>query len=297
MLDPFYKDDTDLHELIVFLFENKFIYYSNIEIKSKENLEFITPFKIEDIIIDAKTGTDLLEKIKSVDLIIENIQIRIFGDYNLSDLQKSIAHLSIIGINNIEIVLNYIESILINDLVEFYNSNNCISRIVIAGFHKFKKIKDYSIFCIPTKILSCNQCGIINEQLFLPNQRTYLSSLGSNSCLSKKIAIDINNNIKNCPSMPQSFGTIKENTLSEILNHNELKKYWNLTKDSINVCKDCEFRYICTDCRAYTERSHFDKSGLDISKPLKCGYNPYTGEWQNWSSSPLKQRAIEFYNL
>ncbi|WP_221406911.1 hypothetical protein, partial [Elizabethkingia meningoseptica] len=45
LLDPFYKDDTDLHELIVFLFENKFIYYSNIEIKSKENLEFITPFK------------------------------------------------------------------------------------------------------------------------------------------------------------------------------------------------------------------------------------------------------------
>ncbi|WP_066439517.1 hypothetical protein [Chryseobacterium sp. CCH4-E10] len=48
------------------------------------------------------------------------------------------------------------------------------------------------------------------------------------------------------------------------------KKYRNLTKDQIEVCKDCEFLYICTDCRAYSERSHTNEEGLDTSKPLNA---------------------------
>ncbi|MDR2057516.1 MAG: hypothetical protein LBP83_04405, partial [Dysgonamonadaceae bacterium] len=39
-------------------------------------------------------------------------------------------------------------------------------------------------------------------------------------------------------------------------------------------CKDCEFRYICTDCRAYLQDSN------DIySQPAKCNYNPYIAKW------------------
>ncbi|WP_449401633.1 SPASM domain-containing protein [Chryseobacterium wanjuense] len=104
-------------------------------------------------------------------------------------------------------------------------------------------------------------------------------------------------NIKNCPAMPQNFGNIKDTTLEKAVNHLDFKKYWNLTKDNIEICKDCEFRYICTDCRAYTERTNNNNDGLDISKPLKCGYNPYTGEWQEWSTSPLKQKAIQHYGM
>jgi hypothetical protein len=63
-------------------------------------------------------------------------------------------------------------------------------------------------------------------------------------------------------------------------------------KDQIEVCKDCEFRYICTGCRAYLE----DPEDIH-SKPLKCGYNPYTCEWEEWSTNPLKQKAIEHYGM
>ena len=92
--------------------------------------------------------------------------------------------------------------------------------------------------------------------------------------------------------MPLILGNIKNSSLEDILAHPHLKKYWNITKDQIEVCKDCEFRYICTDCRAYLENPE------DMySKPLKCGYNPYTNEWEEWSANPLKQKAIEYYNL
>lgn len=97
---------------------------------------------------------------------------------------------------------------------------------------------------------------------------------------------------KNCPSMKESYGNIKDTTLIEALEKPGFKKYWNITKDQINVCKDCEFRYICTDCRAYLE----DPDDI-YSKPLKCGYNPYTCEWEEWSTNPLKEKAIKHYGM
>ena len=33
------------------------------------------------------------------------------------------------------------------------------------------------------------------------------------------------------------------------------------------------------------------------SAPLKCGYDPYTGEWEEWSTNPLKQKTIQFYGM
>jgi len=96
--------------------------------------------------------------------------------------------------------------------------------------------------------------------------------------------------------MRESFGNITETTLEKAINNLNFKKYWNITKDQIEICKDCEFRYICTDYRAYTERTHFEKD-IDLSKPLKCGYDPYTNKWTDWSTNPLKQKAIKHYDF
>ena len=92
--------------------------------------------------------------------------------------------------------------------------------------------------------------------------------------------------------MKESFGNIKATTLVEALNKEGFKKYWNITKDKIKICQDCQFRYVCTDCRAYIE----DPSDK-YSKPLKCGYDPNTGKWEEWSTNPLKQKAIEHYKF
>lgn len=92
--------------------------------------------------------------------------------------------------------------------------------------------------------------------------------------------------------MKESYGNIRDTTLMEALEKPGFKKYWNITKDQVSVCKDCEFRYICTDCRAYLE----DPEDI-YSKPLKCGYNPYTCEWEEWSTNPLKEKAIEHYGM
>lgn len=145
--------------------------------------------------------------------------------------------------------------------------------------------------------LQINSCGKVSIEYFDTNITKVLEAINHNSCLHKKIGIDIHGNIKNCPAMPQSFGNINQTTLEQALAHPNFKDYWNLTKEEIETCKDCEFRNICTDCRAYTEQTHFNQQGLDISKPLKCGYNPYTSEWEEWSTNPLKSKAIKHYGM
>lgn len=159
---------------------------------------------------------------------------------------------------------------------------------------KFLKIKGNFKFSLEftKKLLVRLSCGKISLEYFETNISKVLESINHNTCLHKKISVDKNGNIKNCPSMVESFGNIKDTTLEEALNKPNFKKYWNTTKDQINVCKDCEFRHICTDCRAFTENPQDQ-----YSKPLKCGYDPYTNKWEEWSTNPLKQKAIVFYGM
>ncbi|NJL76349.1 MAG: hypothetical protein HC892_16370 [Saprospiraceae bacterium] len=74
--------------------------------------------------------------------------------------------------------------------------------------------------------------------------------------------------------MRPKIGHINKVSLREPLLGNPFKRAWKIKKDDVKICKDCEFRYICSDCRAYTEVDN------DLySKPLKCGYDPYIGTW------------------
>ncbi|MCG8412356.1 MAG: hypothetical protein MI739_13845, partial [Bacteroidales bacterium] len=67
---------------------------------------------------------------------------------------------------------------------------------------------------------------------------------------------------------------IDNTSLLDVVNSKEFQFYWNISKDQIEVCKDCEFRYICSDCRAYTKNSNV------YSQPAKCTYNPYIAKWE-----------------
>lgn len=274
----------------------------------KINLQYKQPFGIINAIIDidAESNLSYLEKIEYdfEKLRVQSLQIRIFYINDIKILINFIDKISKSGDN----FLKDIQIILVkNDFLNFncykvakiLHNYNIITQIDIYNYTEknVDKMSSDKIFLHKKKIHNCKSCGEIAENMSTINLRIVSESHHHNSCLHKKIAIDAEGNIRNCPSMSQSFGNIKDTTLEEALQQSDFKKYWNLTKDQIEVCKDCEFRYICTDCRAYTERSHINKEGLDTSKPLKCGYSPYTGEWEEWSTNPLKQKAIQYYEL
>ena len=133
------------------------------------------------------------------------------------------------------------------------------------------------ILLIKQMISSCDSCGIINLRSFhVPDVKGFAESMKFNSCLNRKISVDVDGAIKNCPSMKRSFGNIKDTTLRQALTHPDFAIAGNINKDQVKVCCDCELRYVCTDCRAYL--SDNDDA---YSKPAKCSYNPYTAVWES----------------
>ena len=166
-----------------------------------------------------------------------------------------------------------------NDIDKFFAVNQRIMHIMLANVadSEYKNYKNYDkISVVKNTIVNNENCGIICHSSFQVNLELFTESQKFNSCLNKKLSLLENGDIKNCPSMPEILGNIYKSGLAEILNlkNDVLHKYWDITKDQIEVCKDCEFRYICTDCRAFRE------SDSNIySKPLKCSYDPYKGKW------------------
>jgi len=226
-----------------------------------------------------------------------NIQLRIFKNEKRINIKYLMALLNESNIEAVELILPNSFFKTEKEVLLLINSSPFIKSMTLfsAPQNKILKYEDDNsgMIVLTTKeIHGKTHCGIVQLEQFPVNVYNFTESLHHNSCLNRKLSIDTEGNIKNCPSMAESYGNIRDTTLAEALEKPGFKKYWDINKDKIHVCKDCEFRYICTDCRAYVE----DPEDI-LSKPLKCGYNPYTGEWSEWSTNPLKQKSIDFYGM
>lgn len=262
------------------------------------NLKWSSPEVINNAIIEIdKIESKHLEKIANslVTLLCKFIEIRVYKLLDINKICNFLNRFQDSTLKGVIIYIPYTNEQEINNLKRTLLTNPLISLIIIhsATIKKLpKSILTDKIKLISKKINSNSHCGVIDPNLFSIKIPVFTESHQFNSCLNKKIAIDLNGSIKNCPSMLQDFGNIKNTSLEDVVNNKDFRKHWTITKDQIKGCKNCEFRYICTDCRAYTENPN------DIfSKPLKCGYDPQTNTWSEWSKNPLKKETIHFYKL
>ncbi len=93
----------------------------------------------------------------------------------------------------------------------------------------------------------------------------------THNCFADRISINQSGEVLPCiMARDSSHGNILKDDLSTILDSSSYKTYSSLSKDKIEGCKDCEFKYGCFDCRPDAQ------SGSDnlLRKP-DCGYSPY----------------------
>ena len=112
--------------------------------------------------------------------------------------------------------------------------------------------------------------------IFKTSRKDFIKHHFYNSCWAGKFAITAEGDVIPCIfSRNHSCGNILREKKEIIFN--ELEKYWKTTKDNVEVCRDCEFRYACHDCRPTAE----GLTGEYCSKHVRCTYNPYTAEWED----------------
>lgn len=275
---------------------------------SKENLKLFpplnmvhkSPYKINNAILEISdvvfdNADNILTQLDS--LGCKFLSVIIYDQISIEDLLKLDNKILQLDFISYDLYISY----------ETYTSQGVADRFKgiqhkITGLNVFscpqekhdEFIDDFFLSTLFTskKIKDFKHCGVVDLKYFNTNITKFTESVNHNSCLHKKITVDRFGDIKNCPSMTESFGNINEVSLEKALLKPHFKKYWDITKDQIEICKDCEFRHICTDCRAFT-----DNPSDSYSKPLKCGYNPHTNVWEDWSTNPLKQKAITHYGL
>lgn len=292
----------NLEEYFDFLLKEEIFYLIDNDLSlnfSETNDDFDFPAIISNCIIEYSTFN-----LNNLEIILQSVTKLGCQDFLIRH-DESIPLLEISAILNLfnKFTINSIQLILkkpkhnFKKSVNLFLSSNLPIRSII--FHsgkcnKYISVKDSlpTVLEITDRYSLKNSCGHVSKHYFVNGIEFYTESLNYNSCLNRKISIDVKGNIKNCPSLNLSYGNIIDNNISELVQSNAFKKYWFITKSQISVCKDCEFRNVCVDCRAFLENPN------DInSKPLKCGYDPYTTKWEDWSNNPIKAKAKSFYGL
>ncbi len=204
----------------------------------------------------------------------ENLQIRDYTGLPLDLIRSLLRFTHRTAIFRIELVLKY--STALQHYETLLEEFPRINELVIHTFPEEMELEEETStrLLISRQVLSdASCCGVVSTKYFNLDFNHFLESYNYNSCLNRKIALDVNGFIKNCPSMKESYGHMHDTRITEVVGRPGFQKAGTLKKDLIEDCNVCEFRHVCTDCRAFLE------SDLSLKKPAKCTYDPYSTVW------------------
>lgn len=271
------RDKQLIEEYITFLYHNQFGYTSKEPIKPL-HIDF-DGFEKDEGISNAIVDFDNLS-VHTLGMIIpqlselvcEALEVRYYFPIPYSILINQLKSLKGSTIQSLEVLVENEEGYNLENVLKIKKLYPILKKMTVSNAHKntVYNHEDLSIIYTAEKIMDERCCGVTNEFYCIAETKLFIESVHYNSCLNQKISVDRHGFIKNCPSMSDDFGSIFSTSLKEALEKEGFKKVWNISKDQIEVCSDCELRYVCQDCRAYIE----DESDI-YSKPVKCNYNPY----------------------
>ena len=122
--------------------------------------------------------------------------------------------------------------------------------------------------------------GLMLGPNFSAPKRVFERYSSSHGCLAGKITITDRGDILPCIfSRDQVTGNVvKAGSLKAVLEKDPINDIWTTTKDDVLVCQDCEYRYVCFDCRPLSQGANGGREYQRAPYP-RCTYNPYEGEW------------------
>lgn len=245
-----YEDDNHIYDAVIDIDED--------DIKAKKLEMFLTDLK----------------KLRCTDL-----QVKIYNHSDPGRLHHLLKEICDHIFYYVELHLDSSEHITFEDCCNIILNYAPITNIYLynAASNTSRDYDENTEGCYPLKMgtvyyvaaeLNNNNCGCISD--YSKTYRDvgfYRMSQVHNSCLYKKVSLDKDGNVRNCPSMPEKYNLSEG--LEKVTKSPAFRKYWNITKKDVEGCKDCEFRFNYLDCRAHT------KGNGMFNKPITCKYNPF----------------------
>lgn len=271
------KDKQLVEEYLTFLYHNQFGYTTDSPVSALHlNLdEYDESRSITNAIVDYDANShhslkDLAPQLHALSCLA--LEIRFYYPVSSEKLVSELNHLQNTSIKTLEILVENSEDFELDKILDLKNTYPILRKITVSNscentvYHRDELTIIYT--CDVIRDERC--CGVTNEFYCIAETKLFIESVHFNSCLNKKIAVDKQGFIRNCPSMSNHYGHISVKSLAEAVRNESFRKVWTINKDQIEVCSDCELRYVCQDCRAYIA----DEKNI-FSKPIKCKYDPY----------------------
>lgn len=163
----------------------------------------------------------------------------------------------------------------VEETISFLKRNLGISNIKYDLVRPVGKGNDKKL--IPSKLIWNHKSG--TRQFPSCSLEMFRIMKHGHNCFSNKICVKTNGEVTPCIMEKDIvFGNAYRDSLKTILDVEKNKRIRNLSKDFIEVCKDCEYRYGCFDCRPKAKTSS-SKKGF-CAKPADCLYDPHTAKWK-----------------
>ncbi|MGN7885434.1 grasp-with-spasm system SPASM domain peptide maturase [Dyadobacter endophyticus] len=249
--------------------------------------DYVSPSKVENAILDFSEQTIPKINIANYERAVRElsmlgcvaVMLRFFSYDLTNEIIFEILNLFRASrIKEIVLVVKYSDKVDVDIIPDLFKEHLRVAQIIIHGAPHDKSLsfdqKGLSLIQAREPINDATHCGFVSKRYFNIEIQSFFEAQHFNSCLNRKICIDHNGEMKNCPSFSTSFGNIMTNNFAAVIENDKFRAAWEITKDMVDICKVCEFRYICLDCRAFTtdlENPH--------AKPLHCQYDPLTATW------------------
>ncbi len=278
LYNTFRSKEKLIDKYLNYLIENELIFLTN------EPNHFIqlntgikNPFLIDTIILEIDTVQssliDLLENIDALGCI--NLVLIVKEARNLKNIKFIMDACKFSKIEIINVLARY-NDLISNELLAIRNENLRLRYVTLYEANKDEKLFDEFITKTTLNLeeLLTKRISSIND--FTLNIKAYTESINYNLFFNRKIYIDSEGSIKHYFTESVSYGNIKKDKIKDVILSDNFQELWSINKEKVEICCECEFRYVCPDNRI--------PSGINPKNQyihnLNCNYDPKTNHWK-----------------
>ena len=269
-----------IDEYLDFLVERQYVFFTNTpEAFPPLNLQWDAPQLITNALLDVDHSStyDIDSVIAQLtDLRCASLEVRFFDHVPFAQVERLLMQTQHSSLRSVSLVLCYQSLGDVAAAEALFSLPAPLTNVLLHSYEgePLSLASGFPIFTTPVKVRDETHCGVISPYNFTVNVLLFTESQYFNNCLNRKLSVDRHGFIKNCPSCVPSYGNVRDTLLRTAMENPAFSQVWAVKKDDIEVCRDCEYRYICVDCRAYQPLG-----GPLNAKPVKCQYDPYTATY------------------
>lgn len=215
------------------------------------SLSWDSPYKISNAIleIDSRNGYDIVNTLEQLnELGCRDIQLIFIDIFKIDWLGNILDKFMHSRFRSYQIFMPY--------------DTTLNTQIYIDVIERYKRIAGLIIYNAPNKMGSIdkktafsrlfitestlNYDKTVEVKDFIVSMDTFTEAQHFNIALNRKISICADGTMKNFLSFCENFGNVNQIKISDVIEDMLFKKKWNINNDVIEICRECEYRYMCT---------------------------------------------------